>query len=168
MERDFGPLQHFEQFGLVGVESFEQTVERNEAGLTHAIEPRHQGGFALFGWCQPIGLIRDQPEDRHQMDEADLGRRPPNRPQAGEINGTLRRSQRRFDFRPKPLISICFAARSDTVDLTSVRLRQGLATAISILKAVSVSGLADDVSPQEGTRWPVRNVVKVLSQVIWP
>src|SRR5215831_10525862 len=34
-----------------------------------------------------------------------------------------------------------------------------LATAISILRAVSVSGLADDVSPQEGTRWPVRNVV---------
>ena len=32
--------------------------------------------------------------------------------------------QRRFDFGSKPLISICFAARSDTVDLTSVRLRQ--------------------------------------------
>src|SRR5215831_20028160 len=99
------------------------------------------------------------------MEEADLGRRPPNRPQAGEINGTLRRSQRRFDFRPKPLISICFAARSDTVDLTSVRLPE-LATAISILRALSVSGLADDVSPQEGTRWPVRNVVNASAVTI--
>ena len=26
MKRDFGPLQHFEQLGLVGVESFEQAV----------------------------------------------------------------------------------------------------------------------------------------------
>src|SRR5215831_4995363 len=30
----------------------------------------------------------------------------------------------RFDFRPKPPIWICFEARSDTVDLTSVRLRE--------------------------------------------
>src|SRR5262249_62130190 len=44
--------------GLVGVESFEQTVEGDEASLTRedAIEPRRQGGFALFGWCETIGL----------------------------------------------------------------------------------------------------------------
>jgi len=50
VEGDFGPLQHFEQLGLVGVQSFEQTVERDEASLTRedAIEPRRQGRFALF------------------------------------------------------------------------------------------------------------------------
>ena len=58
VERDFGPLKHFEQLGLVGVESFEQAVEGDEAGLTRedAIEPRRQGRFALFGWREPIGL----------------------------------------------------------------------------------------------------------------
>src|SRR5262249_46691113 len=58
VERDFGPLKHFEQLGFVGMESFEQAVERDEAGLTRedAIEPRHQGRFALFGWREAIGL----------------------------------------------------------------------------------------------------------------
>jgi hypothetical protein len=33
VERDFGTLEHHQQLGLVFVQPFEQTVERDEAGL---------------------------------------------------------------------------------------------------------------------------------------
>src|SRR5262249_52464439 len=67
VERDFGPLKHFEQLGLIGVESFEQAVEGDEAGLTgeDAIKPRRQGRFALFGW-------RDRRPARPALETSDL------------------------------------------------------------------------------------------------
>ena len=53
VQRDFGPIEHHQQFGLVGVQPREQTVEGDEAGLARedAVEPRPQGGLALLVGC---------------------------------------------------------------------------------------------------------------------
>src|SRR5215475_6407017 len=58
MERNLRTLEHLQQLGLVGVQSLEQPVERDEAGLPreNAIEPRHQGSLAPRRWSDPIGL----------------------------------------------------------------------------------------------------------------
>ena len=48
VERDFGPVEHHQQFGLVGVQPGEQAVEGDEAGpaLEDAVEAGAQGGLA--------------------------------------------------------------------------------------------------------------------------
>src|SRR2546426_12498949 len=51
VERNFGPLEHHQQLGLVGVEASEQPVEGDEAGAAggDAGEASPQGGLALLG-----------------------------------------------------------------------------------------------------------------------
>ena len=51
VERDFGPIQHHEQFGFVGMEPREQAVEGDEAGFAaeDTVKPCPQGGLALRG-----------------------------------------------------------------------------------------------------------------------
>src|SRR5260370_4052884 len=58
VERDLGPIEHHEQFALVGMEPCEQTVEGNEAGLVRedAIEACLQGCLALRGRMLAIGF----------------------------------------------------------------------------------------------------------------
>ena len=58
VQRDVGSVEHHQQFGFVGVEPREQTIEGNEAGLARedAVEPRPQCGLALFGGSATIGL----------------------------------------------------------------------------------------------------------------
>ena len=58
VQRDLGSVEHHQQFGFVGVEPREQTVEGDEAGLARedAIEPRPHCGLALFGGSATIGL----------------------------------------------------------------------------------------------------------------
>ncbi|MEA2726593.1 MAG: hypothetical protein QOF70_1068, partial [Acetobacteraceae bacterium] len=44
VQRDFRPLQHHQQLGLIGMQSFQQSIQRDEAGATaeDAIEPGAQ------------------------------------------------------------------------------------------------------------------------------
>src|SRR3984893_3207164 len=58
VQRDFGSVEHPQQFGFVGVEPREQPVERDESGLASedAVEPRLQCCLALFGGGATIGL----------------------------------------------------------------------------------------------------------------
>ncbi len=56
MQRDLRPLQHHQQFGLVGMQPLQQSIQRDEAGAAaeDAIEPRAQradGGFC-WGWMR--------------------------------------------------------------------------------------------------------------------
>src|SRR5713101_7637737 len=67
VERDFGSIEDHQQFVLVGMEPCEQTVEGDEAGLTHedAVEPCPQGGLALPGRMLAIGFeIAIEPPDQ--------------------------------------------------------------------------------------------------------
>jgi hypothetical protein len=71
MQRNFGPLEHHQQFGLVGMEPGEQAVEGDEAGLARedAVELRLQLSLALWGGSATIGLeigveLPDQRADR--------------------------------------------------------------------------------------------------------
>ena len=56
VQRDLGPVEHHQQFGLVGVQPREQAVEGDEAGvaLEDAIEARPQGGLMLFAGIAAI------------------------------------------------------------------------------------------------------------------
>jgi len=58
VERDFGTVEHHQQLGLVFVQPFKQTVERDEAGLKRkdALEPRLQDRLASLGRSPPVGL----------------------------------------------------------------------------------------------------------------
>jgi hypothetical protein len=58
VQRDFGSVEHYQQFWLVGVKPREQAVEGDEAGIAakDAIEPRPQCGLALLGGSTTIGL----------------------------------------------------------------------------------------------------------------
>src|SRR5262249_32616267 len=49
MQRNFGAVEHHEQFAFVGVQAREQTVEGDESGLAgeDAIEARPKGSTAL-------------------------------------------------------------------------------------------------------------------------
>src|SRR5450755_2069243 len=67
MERDFGPLEHHQQFALVGMEPCEQAVEGDEPGLARedAIEPCPQGGLAPADGMLAIGFeIAIEPPDQ--------------------------------------------------------------------------------------------------------
>jgi hypothetical protein len=66
VERDFGPIQHHEQFAFVGMEPRQQAVEGDEAGFAaeDAVEPCPQGGLALPGRMLAIGFeIAIEPPD---------------------------------------------------------------------------------------------------------
>ena len=54
MQRDIGPVEHAEQFGLVGVQPREQAIEGDEAGpaTKDAIEARAQ-----FAARRPVGSV---------------------------------------------------------------------------------------------------------------
>src|SRR5215831_20043003 len=58
VQRDFGSVEHHQQFWLIGVEPREQAIECDEAGvsLEDAVEPRPQSGLALFGGGATIDL----------------------------------------------------------------------------------------------------------------
>jgi hypothetical protein len=58
MERNLRTLKHLQQLGLVSVQSLEQPVESDEAGLPRedAIEPRQKGSLAPVRWSKPICL----------------------------------------------------------------------------------------------------------------
>ena len=60
MERDFGTLEHHQQLGLVFVQPFEQTVERDEARFERedAVEPRLQDRLASLARTATVGLQR--------------------------------------------------------------------------------------------------------------
>jgi hypothetical protein len=58
VERDFGTVEHHQQLGLVFVQPFEQTVERDEAGLKRkdAVESRLQDCLASLGRAATVGF----------------------------------------------------------------------------------------------------------------
>ena len=58
VERDFGTLEHHQQLGLVFVQPFEQTVERDEARFERedAVEPRLQDRLASLARTAAVGL----------------------------------------------------------------------------------------------------------------
>jgi hypothetical protein len=58
VEWDFGPIEHHQQFALVGMEPCEETVEGDEAGVARedAIEACLQGCLALRGRMLAIGF----------------------------------------------------------------------------------------------------------------
>jgi hypothetical protein len=58
MERDFRPLQHHQQLGLVGVQPLQQSIQRDEASAAaeDAVEPRAQRPTAALGGIRPIDL----------------------------------------------------------------------------------------------------------------
>ena len=58
VERDFGTLEHHQQLGLVFVQPFEQTVERDEARFERedAVEPRLQDRLASLARTATVGL----------------------------------------------------------------------------------------------------------------
>ena len=67
VERNFGPFEHHQQFGLVGIKPCQQAVEGDEPGLARedAVEACPQGGFALPGGMLAIGFkIAIEPPDQ--------------------------------------------------------------------------------------------------------
>src|SRR6266851_6683716 len=67
VERNFGTIEHHQQFALVGMEPCEQAVEGDEASLARedAVEPCPQGGAALRGGMPAIGFeIAIEPPDQ--------------------------------------------------------------------------------------------------------
>jgi len=58
VQGDLRPVEHHQQFGLVGVEPGEQTIEGHEASFARedAIEPYPQRGLASSGRSATIGL----------------------------------------------------------------------------------------------------------------
>jgi hypothetical protein len=58
MEWDFRPLQHPQQFGLVGMQPCEQPIQCDETGATaeDAIEPCSQHETVAFAGVSPISL----------------------------------------------------------------------------------------------------------------
>src|SRR5262249_5630960 len=58
VERDFGTLEHHQQLGLVFVQPFEQTIERDETGLKRedGVEPGLQDRLASLGRTATVGL----------------------------------------------------------------------------------------------------------------
>ena len=66
MQRDFRPVEHGEQLGLVGVQPLQQTIERDEAGAAteDAIEPGTHLAAPLRGRRRTVGLqISVEPPD---------------------------------------------------------------------------------------------------------
>jgi hypothetical protein len=66
VERDFGPIEHHEQFAFVGMKPCEQAVEGDEAGFAaeDTVKPCPQGGLALAGRMLAIGFeIAIEPPD---------------------------------------------------------------------------------------------------------
>jgi hypothetical protein len=58
VKRNFGPFEHHQQFGFVGMQPCQQAVEGDEAGLAgeDAVEPCRQGGPAPLGGKLAIGF----------------------------------------------------------------------------------------------------------------
>src|SRR5271170_8164961 len=58
VQRDIGPIEHLEQFALVGPLAGQQTIESGEAGLVaeDAVEPRRQDRLALRRGMAAPGL----------------------------------------------------------------------------------------------------------------
>ena len=58
VQRYLRPLQHHQQFGLVGMQSLQQSIQRDEAGAAaeDAIEPCPQHQTAHFAWIGSINL----------------------------------------------------------------------------------------------------------------
>ena len=67
VERDFGPIQHHEQFGFFGMEPREQAVESDEAGFAaeDTVKPCPQSGLALPGRMPAIGfeIVIEPPDE---------------------------------------------------------------------------------------------------------
>ena len=58
VERDFRPLQHHQQLGLVGVQPRQQAVQRGEAGAAEedAVEPGPQRASPALARVEPVSL----------------------------------------------------------------------------------------------------------------
>ena len=66
MERDLRPVEHHQQFGLVGTQAADQPVEGGKAGLAleDAIEAEAQCGLAASRGVVPVGLeVAIEPPD---------------------------------------------------------------------------------------------------------
>ena len=76
VQRDIGPFEHPEQFGLVGAQAGEQTVEGGEAGLAaeDAIEPRRPGRLVRRGWMAAPSL--ENSTDRGEGHRPDPAQKP--------------------------------------------------------------------------------------------